>query len=124
MKKLTLIVATIALALSSINSAFATRASLWSPAEVKEIIFYSSDSQFSSRLGDWAGVVQVKFNGVSFRGIPANACSTTDLVVNSDDKALISALLAAHATKTPINVEVFDDIKLGTFCYILAITYK
>lgn len=104
----------------SLNS-FAKNSSLTAAVTIKTIYFYSKSDSLTM-ANSHKGLVQVMFTGV----IPWTAgsdCLNSSVIVREDDAHIISALMTAKVTSSPIYLYADDANNISTECYLRAIGY-
>ena len=85
--------------------------------EISKMYFYSEEESINPTF---KGLVRVVLKGEivwNNNGV----CDTASVLVRNEDKHLISALLTAKATSSPINLYADDDLKNEIYCYLRAV---
>ncbi len=85
--------------------------------EISHLYFYSKQE---SIYPIWKGAIQVRFNTISWSD--GSNCHNKDVAIREEDSHLISAVLAAKMSKTPIHLFADDTLVVtGNYCYLRAI---
>ena len=93
----------------------------WSTDTVKiEYINYHSKQE--SIYPSHKGVLQVRIDSDIPWTNDAN-CHLRSVIVRNEDTHLISALIAARVSSTPIKLFVDDSIRISSECYLRAVGY-
>lgn len=83
------------------------------PVKIIAVNFYSAEE---SIYPAWKGIVQVQLDNLSWKN--ASSCNTKYIAIRGEDTHLISAVLAARMSNSPINVYADDSLKIDSvICY-------
>ena len=86
---------------------------------IKYLNFYSKEE---SIYPTHKGLTQVVIDG-SIPWSSSTGCKITSVIVRNEDKHLVSAILAARASSTPIRLFVDDTLSINQECYLRAVQY-
>lgn len=85
--------------------------------DIRAIYYFSKQE---SIYPDYKGLVQIYFEGdISWTN--NGTCSGSSVVVRNEDAHLLSAILAAKMSSSPIRVYADDSLKLAGQCYLRAL---
>jgi len=109
------------------NTSYAQNVNTNSKNQITEITFYSDSEKepFKTVNSYWKGLVQVRFDDVIFEQ-SSSACNPKGFAVYNSDKAMISSILTAYTTQTPVKIYAEDTVKVSTannMCFIRAVRF-